>query len=427
MTQAHPRLPLPPPLDGCQPGTFTHYTITTRWPAIVQNVVRDNAWPAVVVAQLAALRADLPDGIIRPLAPSAAPDSAAWQTYVQPYLGQRWLEAPWFFGETYFYRRLLEATGYFEGGAGAGVDPFARQKQQGLVNSLAATRTLCAQLAALHQAEQQDDALLRHLLTVALWGNQADLSLSPTVAGAPNPADPSVHRAGEPTAAETHILVNDTGAVIAYLADVDPQAVRIDIILDNAGFELVSDLCLADFLVRRGRAATVVLHGKAHPTFVSDATVADVHATLLVLANDVDPTVQALASRLQEYLQQGQLQLQDDLFWTSPLSLWATPPHLVEELSQARLLISKGDANYRRLLGDRHWPFTTPFAEVVCYTPAPLLALRTLKSEIIVGLRPEQPATLGALEPAWLTNGRWGIIQCTEATHGTTAKDSAGG
>jgi hypothetical protein len=48
----------------------------------------------------------------------------------------------------------------------------------------------------------------------------------------------------------------------------------------------------------------------------------------------------------------------------------------------------KGDANYRRLIGDALWPHDTPFAHVLSYFAAPLLALRTLKSEVCVGLAP---------------------------------------
>jgi hypothetical protein len=81
------------------------------------------------------------------------------------------------------------------------------------------------------------------------------------------------------------------------------------------------------------------------------------------------------------------------------------------ELARADLVISKGDANYRRLLGDRHWAFTTPFDEVVSYFPAPVLALRTLKAEVACGLSAEQVEHLDNTHPDWLTSGEWGVIQ----------------
>jgi len=37
--------------------------------------------------------------------------------------------------------------------------------------------------------------------------------------------------------------------------------------------------------------------------------------------------------------------------------------------------------------------------------------LRTLKSEIVAGLQPDQLADLPHRDPNWLINGRWGLIQ----------------
>ncbi|NJL37316.1 MAG: protein-glutamate O-methyltransferase family protein [Leptolyngbyaceae cyanobacterium SM1_4_3] len=80
-------------------------------------------------------------------------------------------------------------------------------------------------------------------------------------------------------------------------------------------------------------------------------------------------------------------------------------------------LVCKGDANYCRLLGDRHWSFTTRFEAIACYFPSPLLALRTLKSEIAAGLRPEQVKSLNQTDPNWLTSGEWGVIQFADLPH----------
>jgi hypothetical protein len=69
-------------------------------------------------------------------------------------------------------------------------------------------------------------------------------------------------------------------------------------------------------------------------------------------------------------------------------------------------------ANYRRLLGDRHWRHDTPFAAAVGYFPAPLVALRTCKAGLVVGVAPEAEARAAAAHPAdWLTSGRYGLVQ----------------
>ncbi len=75
------------------------------------------------------------------------------------------------------------------------------------------------------------------------------------------------------------------------------------------------------------------------------------------------------------------------------------------------LIILKGDANYRRLLGDAHWPPTASFESATRYFPARLAALRTLKAEIVVGLSSGVVAQLDAEDPSWRVNGKRGLIQ----------------
>jgi hypothetical protein len=80
-------------------------------------------------------------------------------------------------------------------------------------------------------------------------------------------------------------------------------------------------------------------------------------------------------------------------------------------MEQSDLVISKGDAHYRRLLGDRHWAFTIPFTKVMSYFSAPLLALRACKSEVICDLTPGQAEALSKVDAKWMTNGQWAVIQ----------------
>jgi uncharacterized protein with ATP-grasp and redox domains len=370
-------------------------------PEIARRTLAENNFPPAIKSRVQALINEIPDVPIRLLKQETGPDAASWETATHPYLGQDWLQPPWFFVETYFYRRLLEATGYFGPGQGEGLDPFAYQKRQGLLAAGPVISAISNRLQAWLDLGWQETTCAA-LIAIDLWGNRADLSLWPVDAG-----DQAMQADWE--GAEAQTLVDDTARVTRYLND--HKGARVDFMVDNAGLELVADLALADYLLATGAARTVCLHLKMHPTFVSDATITDVQETAAFLAAEADPAVAAFGSRLTEYLAGSRLLLRDHPFWTSPRAFWEMPADLRQDLSQSQLIISKGDANYRRLLGDRHWPYTTSFQAIMAYTPAPLLALRTLKAEVAAGLSAEQISRLNEEDEKWMVNGRWGVIQ----------------
>ena len=399
-----PGLPLPDPICGDVPGTWANSTITARLPDIARRTLAENDFSPETAARVNGLIGDIPATPIRLLRPEG-PDAALWAGAIAPYLGQDWLEPPWFFVEIYFYRRLLEATGYYEAGAGKGRDPFAYQKREGLLTMRPMINAVCERLAV-WVAQGWQERNLAALVAINLWGNRADLSLWPADAGDDQPLQANWE------GAEAQTLVDDTAEVIRYLGK--HKRARVDFIVDNAGLELVTDLALADYLLASGAAERVTLHLKMHPTFVSDAMIGDVQDTARILAADENGGTVAFGERLLTYLADSRLRLSDHPFWTSPFALWQMPDELRQDLSQAQLIISKGDANYRRLLGDRHWPYTSSFQAIMAYTPAPLLALRALKAELAAGLRVEQIERLDVEDPKWLVNGRWGVIQFAE-------------
>jgi hypothetical protein len=128
-------------------------------------------------------------------------------------------------------------------------------------------------------------------------------------------------------------------------------------------------------------------------------------------AGNRDPQVCALAERLIAAFTAGRLRLVPDLYWNSSVFLWDMPARVRESLKNAVLVVVKGDANYRRLVGDAIWPPETPFASVVDYFPAPVVALRTAKSDPVVGLPPGLAAQLDNVDKDWRTNGKRGMIQ----------------
>ena len=379
-------------------------------PELGRLALTENTFPPEIVTSLEHLLAEMPFTPVRPLHDPGAPDVDDWAEFVNNQNGNNWLQIPWFFAETYFFRRILEATCYFQPGKFLGVDPYLNQKYQVLEISQPVIRTLCTQLNTMLQEHitkpldyDQVKRNLTRLLVHNLWGNQADLSMWPAGKGErPDHQDITIQ--------QEHILDDDSAEMIDYLFSLNRPA-RINFIIDNTGLELVNDLILADYLLSTQLASSIRFNLKVHPTYVSDALIWDVKQTIALLASDSHIGVQDLAKRLIHHLETDCLELVDHIFWTSPLSFWEMPVSLWEQLADSDLLISKGDVNYRRLLGDRDWSPTISVSEVLSYIPTPLLAIRVCKAEVVMGLSPKQVDLLNQTDLTWMFNGNWGVIQ----------------
>lgn len=412
--RALPQLPLPEPLRGSDPGSFAYRTLSSRLPGIARRVLSARPWYDLARQNLQALAEDMPHGTLRPLEDTHAPDAAAWEADLAPYLGLTWLEAPWYISETYFFRRILEATGYYQSGPGFQLDPYLAEKQQEFEAAAAQVSSLCEDLEGTHPPVPQPEVKsgsagrrregLSTLLRRNIWGNQADRSMWP--AGSKH-SGPAQRMDGSAT---DHLLADHSGRVADFLVAHSPLQ-RIDLVLDNGGIELAYDLVLCDFLLDQQLTGEIHLHAKSHPTYVSDVTVPDLYATLDFFQQCREACVHSLAGRLQTALTQGRILLRTDFYWTSLRSGWEMPAALLAELGESGLVISKGDANYRRWLGDRHWPHTTSIDQILSYFPVPLLILRVLKANLVAGLPDGLSEKMYAQDPDWLHDGNWGIIQ----------------
>jgi hypothetical protein len=326
-----------------------------------------------------------------------APDRKFWNAVSAPHLGRRWLDVPWYWGEAYFYRRLLEATRYFQPGPWRSVDPFGPKK----ATELAPEAAPDAVKAPLDLLPEGPKARFEMLVHASLWGNRSDLSHE-VAAQLGRPTGASEERA--------NLLVDDTLVLWDFLQT--RRCRRLAILADNAGTELLMDLLLVDFLLDQELASEMHLHLKPCPFFVSDAMFPDVFAGLEALEK-TDGASRGLVRRLRENLASGRLRLFTHWHYGTSLFYFQLPEDLRAILSGMDLVVVKGDANYRRLLGDAHWPPTTSFAQATGYFPAPLVALRTLKAEIIVGLRSGEAERLQTEDPAWLVNGKRGVVQAS--------------
>jgi hypothetical protein len=182
-------------LDPGIPGSFAKHTLHNRLPAVSEKVVRDGAFSSdeKVVKELQRLAEEIPYTQLKvpePLTTFSSDESPAcissirlfneeWANWVGERESGDWKTAlPLISTEIYFYRRLLDCTGYFRPGPNRLRDPYALQKRAALDEGLRSP-------ALLHNIRRSTDALgdelslnerrrlLHDLLLASLWGNQA--------------------------------------------------------------------------------------------------------------------------------------------------------------------------------------------------------------------------------------------------------------
>ncbi|XP_069788389.1 damage-control phosphatase ARMT1 isoform X2 [Narcine bancroftii] len=436
------RSEVPDSLSGKYTGSFAYLTIKDRLPQILTKAVdtvhrhRDKFFAQHgqegveaekrAIGLLSKLRNELQtDKPALPLT-DGLPDVAHWNKYLeqqQARLGSEgntsWFNAPWLYMECYMYRRIHEALQLNP--PMCDFDVFNEAKTQGFLESQQAIIAISTHLQEVNKKvegfqETHLKAELMQLLQVALWGNRCDLSIS---AGVTNSQTFNPLTALE--SLKPFILINDFEFVWRLLINNKKNKIsgtahtRIDIVLDNSGFELVADLVLADFLITSQLVHEIHFHGKSIPWFVSDTTKKDFDWTLNQMKTSSHPQMSKCGAAWENNVKRGVWNYQDHVFWTLPnefydMSLIANDLHA--ELQKSHLIFFKGDLNYRKLTGDRKWSYTVPFETALRgFQPAPLCSLRTLKADIQVGLKTGLGEQLAASDPDWLTSGHYAIIQ----------------
>lgn len=294
-------------------------------------------------------------------------------------------------------------------------DVFARQKMSTFKSSRPAVVELAAKYKELvtqleldtssnppKSAEEHQHAeknLFTEMCEICLWGNATDLSLLTSLT---YEDIQKLQGSDARKAAEKNIIANELPAAYTILQaakQMSPKTDRrVDIVLDNAGFELFVDLILAGYLLTTQLATTIVLHPKSIPWFVSDVLPADFGALLNALADPqyffstpsddekhAGKTPQPLSEKEVDELsflfrqwssfhQEGQLVIRPNRFWTEAGSYWRLPrtePRLYEDLKESELVILKGDLNYRKLTGDVFTPSSLSPSLILTLTPLP--------------------------------------------------------
>ncbi|XP_047738644.1 LOW QUALITY PROTEIN: damage-control phosphatase ARMT1 [Hyalella azteca] len=205
------------------------------------------------------------------------------------------------------------------------------------------------------------------------------------------------------TSVRQDFLVNDSAEVCQLLRAKSAADSTLALVLDNAGYELLTDVCLTLVLTQARLVRHVDVYVKTRPWFVSDTTAADISHTLRWLRMSVSAPPSWLSATCRRVA----------LSACHVILLYRnrSPP-----LTRVSL---QGDLNYRKLVGDLSWPSTTPFREVLGPELAqlgPVLALRTVKGGPAVGASEEQLQRVrGRLGDQWANEGKCGMIQLNVA------------
>lgn len=470
--------PKTPQYSTGDPTSFAWQTARQRWPIIITQAI-DDAYRSVancddaakrdegkkIVEELARLKYEVQhDRALTPIRDDGFPDVAEYNKELEQLGNLTWLKAPWLYTECYLFRRI--STSFALSQYWKNYDVFARQKiktfrssRPAVVELAARYKDLVGQMRAAAKSHPLDleaeKILFMEMCEICLWGNATDLSLLTSLTY----EDIQKLQGSEARKkAEKNILVNDLPTAFAHLLEAKQAGKkerRVDIVLDNAGFELFVDLILAGYLLSADLATTVVLHPKSIPWFVSDVLPSDFASLLGAIAaprhfyetpseEDIlqnkepeklsDKEVDELEFLFREWSTfhgEGQLVLRPNRVWTGPGSFWRLPAEakdLVEDLKESELVVFKGDLNYRKLVGDAAWDPTTPFTEAI----GPLgpgsglniLALRTCKADVVVGLPAGKDEELKRLDDSggdsgarkWGWNGKWAVVSFSKGT-----------
>ncbi|CAK1594875.1 unnamed protein product [Parnassius mnemosyne] len=433
------------------------------------------------------------------------PEAKKWNQWIEETDTQNYFLNTWVFTECYVYRRLREGCELTKGLQNFDPFDEQKEKsfQNSLEPMCVVAEKLTTMLQTGDKDKRKAD--FTTLLKICLWANKCDLSLSmgeqvslksnelnndanqatalcmgvidpfqmildfkdkvlvddsgkiydqviakaeamaKTIAGEPEVQSVSSKK-GSPTASppaeEETKETEETPKIPCPSKMTIPDAVMFDIVCDNAGYELFSDLCLAHFLIAQGIVQKVRFHVKKIPWFVSDVTPNDFKYVVescrtadykKEMAPEIKPeapegeapdntprvlnadNLRQLGEAWAKFLEDGTFIVMCDDFWTSPhvyKDMKKYDFNLYRKLQFAVAILFKGDLNYRKLLGERNCNPTLGFeAALQGFMPAPLIALRTVKADLICGLPKGKFEQLNKLDEKWMEKGDYGVIQ----------------
>ncbi|KAJ6155608.1 hypothetical protein N7470_006174 [Penicillium chermesinum] len=449
--------PKTPQFLTSDPSSFASVSADDRWPVIITGAIDDlhrtsaevsdaekQKEAKAIIEKLAKLKYELQHNRqLTPLDDDGESDIASYNQELEQRGNPVWHDAPWLYAECYLYRRI--ETFFALSTHWKGYDVFARQKMSTFKSSRPAVLELAARYRELaleaesgkssegkspEEIEEAEKLLFSEMCEICLWGNATDLSLLTSLT---YEDIQKLQGSQARKASQSNILVNDIDAAFATLQKARREKKdgerRVDIILDNSGFELFVDLILAGYLLSTGLATSIILHPKRLPWFVSDVTPKD-FSDLLNSMVDPQAFYTAADDTGKTYPKLSEKEVEDVRFLFEQWSGFhqdgkLIAPELFEDLKESELVLLKGDLNYRKLTNDAQWDPTTPFTTAIGplgpKSGVRILAFRTCKADTVVGLPPgtdeklrQQPDGGGDQGRKWAWSGKWAVVSFSD-------------
>ena len=368
----------PPYISTSDTDSFASFTIINRLPGIIRSITQNNSLDPETIDRLEELIKAIPESPLE-LLPQTSDVNTRMNNEIRKN-AYRWNNAPFIFVENYLYHMLSEIMDFKNNRK----DYFSFKKNSDVIQNKDMFVSFIEKTDKLITDKYEE--ALKDILHLNILGNKADLSqLSDLRNG------------------KLKLLIDDTEKAV----DIFRAAKRIDIVLDNSGEELFFDILLVYFLFSKTEIDKVVLHFKCMPYFVSDAMKADFHFLLKEIS--MNERGRNFSNAIYQYIESGRLLLCDDTFWNDTDDFRDMPEFIRTAIDESDLVVFKGDLNYRKLVVDRHWDFSTKTADITSYMKKNCLIIRVLKSELVTGLNANEIPSLSS--KTWMYNGEYGIIQ----------------
>uniref|UniRef100_A0A1A9UXH6 Sugar phosphate phosphatase n=1 Tax=Glossina austeni TaxID=7395 RepID=A0A1A9UXH6_GLOAU len=376
---------------------------------IIDNLLKDKdeivrRFGEILIGQLSKLKYQLQTDKPFEKFENDEPDKKLWNEFIDalPKKLNSFFRSCWLYAECYIYRKV---SSFFEASPSLkSFDYFEKQKQILQSNTMIEIARSC-------RRTDKDKEVFHRYTKLDLWSNLCDHSFIKQFEG--NLLDVLDQW-------DNNILVNNTRGIWNCLQKADhSKPVIVDFVCNDADFELYADFVLAEYLIEKQLASKVRLHVKPIPWCTYDATLQDVQNLLQAMRSSSQGVISEQGRKWKQYFDEEKFVIAPvDYFWVSAYEYFKMREinlELYKYLSQAHLVIFKGNLHYRKLLGDYCWDPTDNFLTCIRgFQPTNICTLRTIKSDLVCGLQQGQTDDLRRRNHKWMTTGEYGLIQFVE-------------